>query len=79
MAAILDIEGAFNNVNANSILEYMDGYISAWIASMLKSRKITANLGGDNLPPLWLINMNKILQQLTKEESQAPLWTQSVT
>jgi len=54
MIAFLDIEDAFNNVKANSIMESLndlevEGNISNWIATRLKSRKIIANLSGDNL------------------------------
>ncbi|XP_070140471.1 uncharacterized protein [Drosophila kikkawai] len=49
MATFLDIEGAFNNVNADSILSSLNGIgveggIRAWIGAMLTSRRITAEL-----------------------------------
>jgi len=98
MAAFLDIEGAFNNVEANSILESLndlevEGYISIWIAIMLKSRKITANLGGYNLtrfvsrgtpqggvlsPLLGLANMNSILLSLNQGGVQAVAYADNV-
>ena len=84
LAAFLDIEGAFNNVSTNAIKEALtgiglEGYLTHWIISMLSTRIIQSDLGGNHLtravnrgtpqggaisPVLWLIVMDKILRTL---------------
>ncbi|XP_055858922.1 retrovirus-related Pol polyprotein from type-1 retrotransposable element R1 isoform X1 [Episyrphus balteatus] len=53
LATFLDVEGAFNNVLPESILEALvtfevEDYIRSWIISMLKERRIQASLGNSN-------------------------------
>lgn len=54
LAAFLDIEGAFNNVKLEAIVEALfklkvDLSVISWISNMLRSREINSTIGGSSL------------------------------